>query len=76
MLVIPPDQLSEQALNAVLEDYASRDGTDYGAVEASLAEKIAELRILLRAGEVCIVFDEDTESVNLMSREQLGQLSS
>ena len=34
---IPHDQLSPQALRGLIEEFVTRDGTDYGTTEASLA---------------------------------------
>ncbi len=32
-LIIPYDQLSPKALHGVVEDFVTRDGTEYGEVE-------------------------------------------
>ena len=38
-MIIPYDQLSEEALNALIEDFVTRDGTDYGETELTVQEK-------------------------------------
>lgn len=60
------DQLSPEALRGLVEEFVTRDGTDYGTVERSLEEKIARVLAQLRAGEVRIVFDPGTETANLV----------
>jgi uncharacterized protein YheU (UPF0270 family) len=37
--IIPVDKLSAEALNGVIKEFISRDGTDYGEVEASAEKK-------------------------------------
>lgn len=69
-MIIPPESLSEDALKGVLEEFISRDGTDYGELELSLEAKIARLKPQVVRGEVLIVFDETLECVTLMTREE------
>lgn len=73
MLIIPYQQLSADALQGLLEEVASRDGTDYGAVELSLEVKIAQIMRGLQSGNVLISFDHETESCQVISKEQYQQ---
>lgn len=68
MLIIPPERLEQTILDDVLEAYINREGTDYGDRELSLEEKLANLRPQVYSGEVLIVYDEDNESLTLMTR--------
>lgn len=70
MLKIPPDRLSADALRGLIEDYVTRDGTDYGEVELSLEQKAGAALRQLRSGEVVIVYDPGTETTTLVSCEQ------
>jgi len=63
---IPPDSLSAEALLALIESFVAREGTDYGEVERSLAEKVADVRRQLERGEARIEFDPLTESVGIV----------
>ncbi|MDP6968136.1 MAG: YheU family protein [Gammaproteobacteria bacterium] len=65
-MIIPWQQLPTATLDSLLQEYASRDGTDYGQVETSLADKVAQLKQQLQQGTVVIVYSELHESVNLM----------
>ncbi|WP_321492033.1 YheU family protein [uncultured Desulfobacter sp.] len=40
---IPYDQLSLKALHGVVEEFVTRDGTDYGEVEVPLGTKISQV---------------------------------
>ena len=69
---LSPDDLSPQALRGVIEEFVTRDGTDYGDVERSLAEKIAQVREQLASGQARIVFDPESASVTLVLARELG----
>ena len=66
---IPYQQLSADALRALIEEFVSRDGTDYGEQEVSLERKVKQVEDLLRKGSVAIVFDSHTESCDIVARE-------
>lgn len=64
---IPYESLSADTLDAILEEYASREGTEYGEQDYSLAQKILQLRQQLKKGEIGLTFDPNTESCTLVS---------
>ena len=66
---VPAGQLSPEALEGLLEEFASRDGTDYGEREVPLEEKRETLAGLLQRGELAIVFDLDSEQWDLVDAE-------
>ena len=70
-LQIPPELLSPEALRGVLEDFVLREGTDYGLRDWSLDEKVAQVALQLQRGEVSLMFDPETQSVTLVTRDQL-----
>lgn len=63
---IPYDQLSTEALQGVVEEFVTRDGTDYGEVEMPLETKIAQVMAQIRSGKAVIVFDQETESCTIL----------
>jgi hypothetical protein len=65
-LVIPPAELSPDALRGVVEAFVLREGTDYGATEFTLGQKVAHVLAQLERGEARIVFDPATESVDIL----------
>ena len=71
---VPPDRLAPAVRNALLEEYASRDGTDYGERELSLGEKVANLERQLEACELCILYESESEQWDLVSAEQARDL--
>ena len=66
------DQLSPEALRGLVEEFVTRDGTDYGVVERSVEEKIAGVMAQLAAGEARIVFDPETQSANIVTVRDLA----
>lgn len=73
-LVIGPEQLSAEALQGVIEEFITREGTDYGEIEYSLAEKVNQVRAQLQTKAVQIVFDLRSETCTIMTREEVRQL--
>tara|TARA_B110000444_G_C18712698_1_gene534481 strand:+ start:523 stop:768 length:246 start_codon:yes stop_codon:yes gene_type:complete len=68
-LEIPAKRLQTEVLQAVLEEFINREGTDYGETELSMDEKLQGLKELIDRGEVCIVFDPQLDSCTLMKRD-------
>ena len=67
-VVVPHRELAADVLRAVIESFVLREGTDYGEKEYSLDEKVARVVRQLERGEAQIVFDPDTESVDIAVR--------
>lgn len=68
---IPYQQLSKEALDGVLEEYINREGTDYGLQEYSLEDKKEQLLAQIKSGRAQIVFDHGSQSVSILSKDQL-----
>ena len=66
---VPYNELSADLLNAVIESFVLREGTDYGEKEFSLEEKVARVVRQLKRAEAKIVFDPGTESVTIVVRQ-------
>lgn len=62
---IPVDRLSPEALRGVIEEFVSRSGTDYGAVEASRETKFSQVKRQLENGSAILIFDDETETTNI-----------
>jgi uncharacterized protein len=71
LVVVPHDSLSAEALTNVINDFISREGTDYGAHEQSAEQKFESVRRQLQKGTALIVFDPQSESVALIRAEDL-----
>ena len=67
---IPYQQLSADALDGVIEEFISREGTDYGLHEYSLEDKKTQLLAQIKSGEAQIVFDHGSQSVSILPKNQ------
>ena len=66
---IPYNQLSPEALQGVIEEFVTRDGTDYGEVEVSMEIKISQVLGQLESGKAVIVFDQKTETCTILKSD-------
>lgn len=69
--VVPLEKVSEHALNALIQEFILREGTDYGVREYSLDEKNIQVLKQLQQGRVLIVFDPSDETCSLLRKEDL-----
>lgn len=65
-VVVPHTELAAELLQALVESFVLREGTDYGEREHSLEEKVARVILQLEKGEAHIVFDPESESIAIM----------
>ena len=65
-VAVPWDQLDAETLRRVAEAFVTREGTDYGLEEHSLAEKAAQVIAQLRRGEAELRFDLDEETFDIV----------
>ena len=64
---IPWHALSEEALLGVIEEFVSREGTEYGTSEVSLAEKCAQVKKQLTDGRAKITWDDETMTCTIVA---------
>ena len=72
-LEVPHTRLVADVLRRLAEEYVTRDGTDYGAVEKTLEEKVSALRRRLERGDAAIVYDAETGSIDIVPRPQRSE---
>ena len=70
MLIIPVDQLDQETLSSVLEEFITREGTDYGEQEWSLSAKLDQLSAQLASGKACLCYDPIGQSCSVLPKEQ------
>ena len=63
--IIPVNKLSSEALQGVIEEFISRNGTDYGEVEASADTKFRQVKQKLETGSAVLIFEDETETTNI-----------
>jgi len=65
---VPPESLA-----ALIEDYVTRDGTDYGSRETSLEDKVSQVHEQLRLKQILLLFDVEAETWDLLPADQAAQ---
>lgn len=73
-VIVPWRDIDAATLDNLIEEFVTRDGTDYGDREIATATKVEQVRRQLQRGDAAVVFDEVTETVSLMTRERLRDL--
>jgi uncharacterized protein YheU (UPF0270 family) len=62
---IPVAKLSSEALRGIIEEFISRDGTDYGEIEASRETNFSQVKCKLENGSAVLIFDDGPETTNI-----------
>lgn len=68
---IPYDLLSKDALRSLVEEFVTREGTDYGHRDWDLERKVEAVMRQLKYGEASIVFDEESSTPNIVLKKDL-----
>ncbi|HEY2401855.1 MAG TPA: YheU family protein [Steroidobacteraceae bacterium] len=63
---VPYQELSPEALRGVIESFVLREGTEYGAQDFTLDEKLDHVYRQLERREAQIVFDPNTETIEII----------
>jgi hypothetical protein len=66
---IPHGELSPEALRGVIESFVLREGTEYGERDVPLETKIAQVLRQIERGEAQIVFDPNSETVDVVVKK-------
>jgi len=69
-MIIPIEQVNDDTLQAIIEDFVLREGTDYGAIDASNEDKVAQVKMQLHQGSAVLVYSELHESINILPKAQ------
>jgi uncharacterized protein YheU (UPF0270 family) len=72
-VIVPYRELAPETLRAVVESFVLREGTDYGAQELTLEQKVSRLTLQLERGDAQILFDPNTQSVTFVPAQRAGR---
>ena len=67
---VPHEQLSPEALRGVIESFVLREGTEYGERDVALETKVTQVLRQLERGEAQILFDPNSETVDLVVKQR------
>ncbi|MBC8028418.1 MAG: YheU family protein [Steroidobacteraceae bacterium] len=74
-MIVPHTELSPDALTGVIQSFVLREGTDYGVEEVSFETKVQQVLRQLERREAEIVFDQNTESIDIVVRRPVSSSS-
>ena len=72
-MIVPWQDIPADTLENLIEEFVSRDGTDYGEREIPLATRVDQVRNLLKKGKAVIWFDDVTESISIFDAADLPE---
>ncbi|MFW1677428.1 YheU family protein [Pontibacter sp. JAM-7] len=70
-MIIPWQAVTPETLDNLIEEYVTRDGTDYGDEEVSLQRRVQQVRAKLQSGEAVLLFSESTGLCNIVAKDSL-----
>lgn len=71
-MIVPHERLSPEALLGLIEEFVTRPGTDTGYTKGSLDQNTRMVQRQLQRGEAFVVYDEETRSANIVSKQDLA----
>lgn len=66
---VPWEQLESDVLHKLVEEFVSREGTEYGEQEVVLNTKVKQVIEQLKAKKAAITFDPETQTTHIISKE-------
>ncbi|MCG8316192.1 MAG: YheU family protein [Pseudomonadales bacterium] len=69
LIEVPWQELEESTLNNLIEEFVTRDGTDYGELELSMDQKVKQVVAGIKNKRYVIVFDVELEQCNIVDIE-------
>ena len=73
-MIIPYEKLSPEALKGIIVEFVTRPGTDTGYTKGSLELNVDMVMRQLKHGDIFVVFDEATQTANIVPKEQVKEL--
>ncbi len=67
---VPHERIDPETLRRLIEEFVTRDGADWDVAGCGLDDKIEQVLRQLRDRKVVIVFDQITETANLVPCRQ------
>lgn len=70
---IPHTALAPDTLRNLVEEFVTREGTDYGPHDYSLTDKVQHVMRQLERGTATIVYDGKTQTCHIETRDRLSK---
>lgn len=72
-MIVPYKNINIDTLNAIIKEFVLREGTEYGAEDISIDEKLEQVHQQLQRGSAVLVYSELHETVNIILADQFKQ---
>ncbi len=69
-MIIPHQDLNPDTLNNIIKEFVLQEGTEYGAEDVSVDDKIEQVKQQLQHGSAVLVYSELHETVNIIPADQ------
>jgi len=76
IMIIPFDKLSPEALQTLIEEFVTRDGTDTGYEQKSFENDVGMVKRQLKRGDAVIVYDQNIKTSNIVPKDHLKEFLS
>ena len=63
---IPWQSLSQPALTGLIQEFVTREGTEYGFQEIEIETKVAQVMTQLQEGKAEILYDDETHTTSIV----------
>ena len=70
-MIISHTDIAPDTLYALIEEFVTRDGTDYGDIETSTETKVQQVMNQLERKDVFIVYSEEDETCTIKTKDTL-----
>lgn len=74
-MIVPPDQLSHEALQSVIEDWLTRQAQEALVDQSEWSEQVEQVRQQLLSGALVLTWDDERQTLNIQSAEAFARLS-
>ncbi len=72
-MIVPYNELNAETLSTIIKEYVLREGTEYGAEDITIEEKIEQVQQQLKSGSAILVYSELHETVNIIPADQFKE---
>ena len=63
---VPYEQLEPETLERLIEEFVTRDGTNWGDLDGALEKKVGQVMAQLRNKKAKVVFDLTSQTANII----------
>lgn len=72
-MIIPIQDINPDTLFTIIKEFVLREGTEYGAEDITIEEKIEQVQQQLKSGSAILVYSELHETVNIIPADQFKE---